>query len=213
MHAFVLEALQEIGCTFVAAGAALTMNQVGNLGEFVTFCIGHKKAFATFRCHPANAHEPLNTISRSGVDLIWILFASEPAKDSVLLQEVKTTGSPDMAIHSSLVADYRKMFGRTSRETLAIMLQGVKSRLVFDEHRPDLSTRLTRLAGVSPQTCQNVTLHPTIVHEAIGGDAGPVMLAVRTSVAALGWSESDIRPWSIAMSGLTVRLQRLAEGN
>jgi hypothetical protein len=212
MHAFVRHALQEIECAFVEAGSTLTQSQVGNLGEFVTMSIGRKKAFPGYRCHPANANEPLNTISKSGVDLIWFRFAAEPSADSVLLQEVKTTRKPGMEIHYGLVDDHKKMFGRTSRQTLSIMLQAMKSRLVLDESRPDLSKRLTRIAGVSPQTCQNVTLHPTILHEDTDSDPGSIMLAVRTSIAALGWSESVIEPWSIAMSELSDRLQRLGEG-
>jgi hypothetical protein len=212
MHAYMLDALKQIGCAFVGAGVTITMIQIGNLGEFVAYCVGYKNAFSSYRCYAANAYEPLNTISRSGIDLIWVRFAKDEADDLVLLQEVKTTGDSDMAIHAGLVADHRKMFGRTSRETLSIMLQAVKSRLVFDEGRPDLCSRLTRLAGVSPQTCKNVMLHPTIVHEKIGSDPHPVMLAVRTSIAALGWTESVILPWSVSISQLMSRLQRLAEG-
>jgi len=212
MHAFVLDALKQIGCAFVGAGVTITMNQTGNLGEFVAYCVGRNKAFSDYRCYPANAYEPLNTISRSGIDLIWVRFAKEETEDTVLLQEAKTTGGSDMAIHAALVADHRKMFGRTSRETLSIMLQAVKSRLVFDEGRSDLCSRLTRLAGVSPQTCKNVFLHPTIVHEKIGSDPHPIMLAVRTSIAALGWAEAVVLPWSVAISQLMSRLQRLAEG-
>jgi hypothetical protein len=107
MHAYVLDALRQIRCAFVGAGVTITMIQTGNLGEFVAYCVGYKNAFSGYRCYAANAYEPLNTISRSGIDLIWVRFAKDEADDLVLLQEVKTTGGSDMAIHAGLVADHR----------------------------------------------------------------------------------------------------------
>lgn len=212
LHRFVLEALSEVECTFLSAGSDLIQNQIGNLGEFVVMCIGRKRAFPEYRCQPANAHEPLNTISKAGLDLIWFRFAEDPSHDSVLVQEVKTTSKPDMTIYSSLVEDHRKMFGRSSRQTLSIMLQSIKSRLVFEEHRADLAARITRMSGATPQSCSGIKLHPTILHELEGSNPEPVLLGVRTSIAALGWSEEVIEPWSVAMSGLVERLNRLGRG-
>ena len=186
MHTFVLDALNEIGCSFMGSGVDLIQNQVGNLGEFVVMCVGRKKVFADYCCQPANAHEPLSTISKAGLDLIWFRFAVDPSQDSVLVQEVKTTGNPGLTILSSLVEDHRKMFVRPSRKTLLVMLQGIKSRLVFEEGRPDLAARVTRMCGATPQTCDGVRLHPTILHEKAGSNPEQVMLAVRSSIAALG---------------------------
>lgn len=186
MHAFLLDQLNAIHCSFLAPAAHLTQQQCGNLGEFIAFAVGWGKGFSEYDRQCANAYNPLSLISQPGIDIIWFRFADDPADDKVILQEVKTTRSPDMDIRHRLVDDYRKLFSGSSRRRLPVMLQAMKSRLIFEASRPDLAHRVTRMLGPSPQTCSGIMLAPTIVHEEIDSDPDAVMLAVRTSIGALG---------------------------
>ena len=46
----------------------------GNLGECIALCVGTWNDFYSFHSFPINAHDPLRTKSRDGVDIVWILF-------------------------------------------------------------------------------------------------------------------------------------------
>ena len=104
-HAFILEQLRAIGCAFLAPAQVLSLIQVGNLGEFIAYCVGQRKTFVGYDAYPANADRPLNTISNDGIDIIWFRFAPDPANDSIFLQEVKTTAGMNLDIHYSLIGD------------------------------------------------------------------------------------------------------------
>jgi hypothetical protein len=212
LHSFILEHLRQIGCTFVPSGTSLRMPQIGNLGEFICFVVEHAKTFPNCIFEPANALRPLNTISNDGIDILWLSLEQNPQNDFVVLQEVKTTGDPDLPIHYKLVQDYRKRFGQSSADTLSIALQALKSRLRFQDGNPQRALRVTRLAATSPSNASSILLMPTIVHDAIATNAQGVLLNVKTAVAALKWPASVIHPRSIALTDLMARLQNLSQG-
>jgi hypothetical protein len=212
LHSFVLDHLRQIGCTFVPPGSSLSLPQMGNLGEFICFVVERAKIFPECIFEAANALRPLNTISNDGVDILWLSLQQNPEDDFVVLQEVKTTGDPDLTIHRKLVEDYRKRFGQSSAETLSTALQALKSRLVFRDRKPEWALRVTKLAATSPTNASRIFLMPTIVHDASAANAQGILLSVRTAVAALKWPESVIYPRSIALTELTHRLEQLSQG-
>jgi hypothetical protein len=212
LHAFILEQLKAIGCTFLPPGASLSLPQMGNLGEFICLVVERAKTFPSCTFHVANALRPLNSISNDGIDIIWLSFGADPKDDFVVLQEVKTTGQPDLSIHYSIVQDYRKRFGPSSANTLSTHLQALKSQLVLRDHQPALARRLTRMAATSPDNASGVCLMPTIVHDISAAKAEAVLLSVRTAIAALKWPESAIYPRSIALTDLMTRLEQLSQG-
>lgn len=53
----------------------------GNLGEAISFCVGLWNHFGNYYPFPANAFNPLDTIARDGIDIVWILFGSTEDND------------------------------------------------------------------------------------------------------------------------------------
>jgi hypothetical protein len=72
IHDFVLDKLQPHAASFITSASQMTNARKGNLAEFLCAWIGREGDFAPLRpFQPANAHQPLNAISRSGLDLLW----------------------------------------------------------------------------------------------------------------------------------------------
>lgn len=202
--------------TLLPTGSVLTNSQKGNLGEFIAFRIGHENVFydPTLRIVTNNAHDPLNTISISGLDLAYVFFhPTDPAGDLLYIQEVKTTGDSSLAYGDALVTDYEKLYDGDGRTVLVNRVAAIKNRLEFEHRIPDhLLARLDDIVGTSPQNTLQVHLIPTLVHESTGSKPVAKLIGVRTEISGLGWSQSQITAWSIALADLDAGLTKLATG-
>jgi hypothetical protein len=213
-HDFLLSKLQIHAPAFIGPDGIPTNQQRGNLGEFITFWVGVEEAHTRLQVFkPANAFQPLSTISRPGVDLLWIHFAEFNEHDFVLLQEVKTTGSNTLTYARTLLDDYEKLFGADPNLTLHTRLLEAKSELEYVIGRPELVPRVTRLAGTTPRTTPKARLVPTLVHDSEGSEPATTLLAVKSTIVALGWDATQVQPWSLALDQLNDRLNRLARGH
>lgn len=213
-HGSVLAWLRECGHTFLVE-ADLSDNRLkGNLGEAVTFHVGHDYMFAdpAYHADAANATTPFSRISKPGVDIVWLHFGQRPADDLALLQEVKTTGDAALGIADRLIDDYNKLFGTDPQMTLQTRLMAVKNRIEYEDRRPELAKRISFLAGKSPQTSPRIRLLPTVVHERADCEPRTKMLAIRAILTGKGWSSSAVTCWSIALTDLDARITRLATG-
>ena len=73
--------------------------------------------------HAANAWDPLSSISRPDIDIVWAYFGELPDGDWVALQEVKTTVTNSLSIADNLIEDYDKLFGENPKLTLRTRLE------------------------------------------------------------------------------------------
>jgi hypothetical protein len=185
-----------------------TTNVKGNIGEAVSLCIGRQGDFAGWRVDPANAHDPFSALSRPGVDLVWINDGAEGLQ--VALQEVKTSGAPNVAVAADLLEDYRKLFGDDARVALASRLQAIAYRIQLLSEDFDLADRLRAVAGNAPATCTGIKLVPTAIHSAYFDAARNRVLGVRTALVGDGWTA--VEPWCVSLGDLDARLERLMQG-
>jgi hypothetical protein len=186
----------------------------GNLGEFITFFIGKAVHYRECRVQAANALAPLSNIAKPELDLLWLyLPEGEPQTDYAVVQEVKTTGGSDLAYARDLLVDYAKLFGVEPQLTLITRLQYAANLLRYHTLRPDLAERVMALAGISPRTCPAIRLTPTLVHDTESDDPTRVLVSVRTVLVVRdGWSDRSVSTWSVSLSTLSERLERLAKG-
>lgn len=187
----------------------------GNLGEAISFCVGVWHDFNGYRPFPANAFNPLNTISKPEIDIVWILFDEIAANNDVaIIQEIKTTSDKSFGLADRLIDDYDKLFGTAPKFTLSTRLQSIKSEIEYKLQRPDLLQRVDQLAGNSPATSPKIMLVPTLVHDCQGSNPQTKMVAIRSTLcsASKGWSSSAVAAWAIGLTDLNSRLIRLAMG-
>lgn len=186
----------------------------GNLGEAIAFCVGYWNNFsnAQYTPFPANAFNPLNTIAKSDLDIIWLFFGDTDNNDHIVLQEVKTTSDKSLSLANKLIDDYDKLFD-TEPFTLRKRLDSIKSQVEFTLRRPDLLSRVDYLAGNCPQNSPKTRLLPTVVHERQNSDPQAKMIAIRSTICSRGWSSSAVEAWAIGLSDLNSRLIRLAMGH
>ena len=202
-HAWLLTQLRNSGAPF---GTFPVSNPVrGNVGEAIALFIGRAHDFAGWKCIPANAHDPFSPISRSGIDLIWIL----PTPLTVVLQEVKLSSDPNLAVADGLIADYAKLFGEDARLTLQTKLQSAANLCEYQDHDLDLANGLRNLGGISPATTQSVTVAPTLIEPGLPR-ARPKLIGVRTSIVQQGWAA--VAAWSVVFPDLDTRISRLCQG-
>jgi hypothetical protein len=211
-HLWLLECLRARVDAFLPTGTTLTNAIVGNLGEFIAFSVGAERIYADLRPFPANAFDPLSSISRPSIDIVWIRFGDTASEDLLVLQEVKASpADPNLSVAASLVADYDKLFGTDPLFTLRSRLQVIKNELELKMRRLDLAERVDVLAGKSPGTSPLVWLTPTLVHER-NVDAGTRLSGIRTALLGRGWDPDAVVAWGIALTDLGDRLERLATG-
>ncbi len=196
-----------------ATGAIqLSSRMMGNLGETVSMCIGLSLRSPGDRCHPVNAHKPLEDISRPDVDLIWLTFCDDPRDDFAVIQEVKTTTQSNLSYADTLLDDYAKLFGTDPQTTLHTRLQGLQSVFKYQHREPRLAERVSRLAAKSPRSCRSaVRVMPTLVHDQ-DCHVSPrnKMLTVAGTLTSRGWE--SVEPWAIGLTDLIERFGRLALG-
>ena len=159
----------------------------GNLGEFIAYHIGRNHVLPQrMEAHAANAWDPLSSISRPDIDIVWAYFGELPDGDWVALQEVKTTVTNSLSIADNLIEDYDKLFGENPKLTLRTRLGGLKNRL-DQQGRGDLAPRLTEIGGPpTPGGARGVRLVPTLVHDG-ALDSSTKMAAVRQGLIGKGW--------------------------
>jgi hypothetical protein len=199
--------------TFIGPTAVLDSNRKGNLGEFISLSVASFTGLKPAYKFANNAVNPLGGMPLPGLDITYVLIdPSDPSNDLVFLQEVKTTGDASLGIGNNLVRDYGKLFADNLDFTLASRLQVVANKFELELNMPHLCERILALAGETPSECTRVYLVPTLVHERDGAMPAPKLLAIRTAISSQGWSAAHIYAWSIALSNLDERLQRLARG-
>ena len=184
----------------------------GNLGEFIAYHIGRNHVLPQrMEAHAANAWDPLSSISRPDIDIVWAYFGELPDGDWVALQEVKTTVTNSLSIADNLIEDYDKLFGENPKLTLRTRLGGLKNRL-DQQGRGHLAPRLTEIGGPpTPGGARGVRLVPTLVHDS-ALDSSTKMAAVRQGLIGKGWLPESIRCWSIQLDNINQRLTRLSRG-
>ncbi len=213
VHDFLLEKLQPHAGSFITSQQEMTEGIRGNLGEFTCFWIGQSHDYESYELFtPANAFQPLARNSRTGLDLLWMVFAEDEADDFAVLQEVKLTGDPGLAYASALPVDYAKLFGTNPALTLQTRLEAAKNELEFVKNRPELVPRVTAMGATSPAMATKIRLVPTLVHDDAAPDPEARLQAVRTTIVADGWDPSRVGAWSVALDTLDGRLLRLAMG-
>jgi hypothetical protein len=143
---------------------------------------------------------------------LWVFFGDDQADDYAVLQEVKTTGGPDLSYADQLPIDYDKLFGTDPHFSLHTRLLEAKNELEFVHREPLLVPRLTQLAGATPGACSKIRLVPTLVHDEAADDDEGVLQAVRATIVGGGWEDQHVEAWSIALDDLSDRLSRLAMG-
>jgi hypothetical protein len=211
-HESILRRLRKFTQAFLGTRSEVTNSHRGNLGEFIAFCLGESDDFSSHTPFPANAFNPLSSISRPEIDIVWVFFGQNDRDDCSVLQEVKTTSDPDIKIAYELVVDFDKLFGTDVGLTLHTRLQAMKNELQYKLNKPELCRRLSKLAGNSPKTSANVRLLPTIVYERENSKPEIRMHAVRTILIGRGWPPQAVESWAIGLFELDPRLIRLAMG-
>jgi hypothetical protein len=211
-HQAILDELTHIGAPFDPSYTELTNPHKGNIGEFISMILGKRHRFASYRVYAANAFNPLSRISRSEMDLLWLFLGTTTADDLIILQEVKTTGSPEARLSQELITDYKKLFSTNTATTLNARLQGVKNNLEYQENRPDLCSRINKFLAATPANCAKARIIPTLVHEKEKCDAVTRMLAIKATLEQEGWNYDNIEAWAIGLSDLDNRLLRLVKG-
>lgn len=213
-HELILDLLQKKkAAPFLPSGTSVTNSIKGNIGEFVALCVLKlTTAHDGMQVVAANANNPLNAISHTEIDIAWIRIGNDPAEDQLLVQEVKTTGDPELGYADSLTKDYDKLFGTDPGLTLQTRVQAIKNQLENLGTDSGRLQRLGNLVGNSARTCIGVHLLPTLVHERANADPVSKLIAVRSNIAGLGWDIGKIFPHAIGFNNLNDRIQRLAEG-
>lgn len=211
-HEALLTVLAKTGL-FLAAGDQLTTRRQGNLGEFIALNVALQAPLQHNSIHALNAFQPLQDISHAGLDVTYLYFdPTDPAKDHLYIQEVKTTSGVTLSYADTLTEDYQKLFEEDPKFTLNTRIQGLATKVELGDKRPDLSDRLRALAATEAKLCTQVKLIPTLVHEKAGTSPVTKLLAVKTAISTLGWGPAQIQPWSIALEDLIPRLTRMARG-
>jgi hypothetical protein len=211
-HVFILDKLKSAGVTFLTDEAEVNHSVIGNLGEFTSFNLGLLGSFKGHIPFPANAFNPLSGISKNEIDIVWIKFGNTSAEDIAVVQEVKTTGNPDLSYARNLLEDIDKLFEVNPKFTLHTRLQCIKNEIELKLGLPHLCPRVSELAGHLPVTSPKIRLIPTLFHELNGSDAERKMTAVRTGIIGKGWPASAVKAWAIGLSDLDERLVRIALG-
>jgi hypothetical protein len=212
-HSEILTHLREHSTTFLPEGTLVGDRRKGNLGEHIAFRIGAATDFAGWDRQIKNAAEPLSNISSAGIDVTWFLLDPTSADDDVVvIQETKTTPDTSLDLAYKLTADYKKLFARDPSFTLATRLQSLATFLEYERGADKTIThRITNMGAPAAKLASKIRLVPTLLHDS-AADGTPRLLAVRTSIAGFGWRESNIGPWSIALSEIGDRLERIAHG-
>jgi hypothetical protein len=213
-HDALLTRLAAMHTSFIGVTATLDVKRKGNIGEFISLYVSSYTGLRPAYCFANNAVNPLSGISLSGLDITYILLdQANPVNDLAILQEVKTTGDTSLNHANHLIRDYQKLFDGDLDFTLASRLQVIANKFEMEQHLPHLCERVLALAGDTPNECSHVNLFPTLVHEKNGAAPLPKLLAIRTSISSQGWPLTRISAWSIALSDLDKRLERLARGH
>lgn len=201
----------EVHVTFAAPAAVLPNTTKGNLGEAITAGIGHHFDYADYSMFAVNLYCCTSDSSHPDIDIVWIGFGTD-AHDVAVLQEVKTTSGPSLALADRLTDDYAKLFGGRPRLTLQARLGAIAADYRYAYRQPDLASRVTALSGPSAEMCPSVVLVPTLVHEVDTAASVEKLVAVRLTVVAQGWSGAQVVPWSIRFAPIYARLKALREG-
>ena len=212
-HNFLLGHLVRMQANFIGATEELGTRRQGNIGEFIGLRVAYDAGMGGLRKFAANATNPLNTISKTDLDICYILFhESDESRDIIYIQEVKTTFGLTLSYADTLAKDFEKLFGGDPNLTLQSRMQVICTRLEIETNEEHLCERALALAATKPAECTKVRLIPTLVHERVGTQPAPKLVAVRTSIISQGWNGSSVDAWSIAFTDLEDRLTRLARG-
>jgi hypothetical protein len=211
-HNWLLAELTRMGLPF--SSGSLSTRMQGNLGESCCMIVGANTDLKSFACFPANAHQPLQDISRSELDLVWVWLDANPMADHIVFQEVKTTGDATLGYADTLLVDYQKLFGTDPATTLHTRLNAIANVLEYGHQKVPHADRVRTLAALTPQATTNVLLLPSVVYDRnLVADPSPKMAAVRQSVIAAGWAPNAVESWAVGLGDLLDRLARLKAGS
>ena len=196
---------------FIQVGGTLPNPVKGNLGEFIAYCIGTNYVFTSGEIvSGANTPDPLGSISKSDVDIVWLHIGQNQIDDWAVFQEVKTTGESSLRLADALITDYDKLFGEDVSLTLQARLGVLKNKLE-QMGQGHLCSRVTALTAPSPDLAGRIRLIPTLLHDA-AYDPSAKMVTVHQALIGRGWSFDAVRCWSIALGEIDQRLNLIAQG-
>ena len=211
-HRTILDWLEQVAPTgFLQIAGDLPNPIKGNMGEFIAYCIGKNYVFTNCEMvSGANTPDPLSSISKPDVDIVWIFIGQNQVDDWAVLQEVKTTGEPSLRLADALITDYDKLFGRDVGLTLQARLGVLKNKLE-QLGQGHFASRITALTAPSPELALKIRLVPTLLHDS-ANDPSDKMVFVRQALIGRGWSPDAVLCWSVALSEIDDRLRRIAQG-
>lgn len=216
-HKDLLDCLRKICGWFHPCNKPITPRIQGNLGEFIAFRVGKVAPIAPMdgtQVITANCDAPLNDISKPDIDILWLYLPPENAAgDRCIVHEVKTTCQPTLEYCRTLIDDFEKLFGTDLQFTLQSRLQAAANTLANARAITNKEAcRILRLTSTSPAKCRKVSLVPTVVHDLASESPERHLQVVKAHLLGKGWTSSQIELWSIALSELNSRLERLARG-
>lgn len=188
----------------------------GNIGEFVAFHLVNPRQpiGSGWYAFYSNTDNPLSRISGAGLDMCFIYLDPDTtgAKDRLLIQEVKTTGSARLGYADMLVKDHLKLKSVNPSLNLQARVRAIKARM-RDLYVADAATlkRIQEIAHPDPAKCDKVVLLPTLVHERKNADPAKKLAEVRAKIAAQGWQLNLIYPISISVNRLDDGFASLAQ--
>jgi hypothetical protein len=214
-YEWVLELLRDTTGAWLSNPADFNDRIKGNIGEFVAFHLTKKDVGADWYVFYSNTDTPLSRISGAGLDICYLFLGSDAAgaEDRLIIQEIKTTGSPNLSYAEALVSDYDKLRSVDPSLNLQARVRALKARMRDTHSITDRSLldRVQLLAHPHPAKCSKMYLLPTLVHELKGSDPVPRLSGVRAKIALQGWSVSLIFPVSIGLTRLNDGLMHLAQ--
>lgn len=191
----------------------LTTGRQGNLGEYLSYKVvkasGHYGKSKGYTIAIMGALTPLQDGAPTGLDTTIVHLDPDgyADKDCLFIMEVKTTGDVKLTYAKALVKDYDKLLGTTKvAGSLGQRMNWLQAYLLeVHEFSTEQLERVGNLFQPKPKDCKGVKLMPTLVHDRSCGDQAAIdaLEDVAEDIEALGWSEKNIEPWSIAMNKLT----------
>lgn len=190
----------------------------GNIGESIAYYIGRTYCFPQeqYKGYKTNAHTPFNSISGTGIDIIWLFLAQNPSEVLFVLQELKTTTSEDSLSYANrLVDDYNKLFGENPNLTLQSRINKIKNELLDEDPQSQSLGNILRpfpsLAD-EPARATFIRLSPTLIYDNSQhslDDAVGQMASIIDELVTMGWERSRIDCVTISFSDLEDRFLRL----
>ena len=86
---------------------------------------------------------------------MWVHFGDSESDDRLFIQEVKSTGQPNLGNANGLIDDYSKLFQIHPRFSLRSRITVLKSKICYAWKMPELAERCSKFVGTNPVECAN----------------------------------------------------------